>query len=57
MKVIAKKWFFEETTNANYDKGDVFEVKDEVAKELIGKDLVEGEKKEEKKTVKKKEVE
>ena len=34
MKVVAKKWFYEESTNANYEKGEEIEVTEEVAKEL-----------------------
>ena len=34
MKVTAKKWFYEETTHANYAKGESFEVEETIAKEL-----------------------
>jgi hypothetical protein len=34
MKVIAKEWFYEETTKANYEKNEEVPVDIEIAKEL-----------------------
>lgn len=34
MKVIAKEWFYEETTKANYEKDEEVPVDIEIAKEL-----------------------
>ena len=52
MKVMAKKWFYEETTNAYYEKGEEVPVEEKTAKglEKEGKIYIKEEKKKEDKT-------